>query len=1075
MSSLFQYKSNRLKNLAGELAKILVDRSTSPLEPEVVVVPSLGLRRWLNFELAQINAVCANVSFPFLAEFVNWVPAELAPPALPSERIPPEEMVWAIHRILPTVIGGSEFQDVSRYLSDSNPLKLFQLSRRVADLFDQYVVYRPEMIEKWVKGSGKPIGDEAWQRTLWGKLSTDQAVIESKKKHETEVVERRPQVFPNRLFVFGLTAIPPIYLDLLFSLAKTRPVHLFLLQPSPEYHSDDFTPKQRARRNITENPTGNPLLTSFGRAEAQFTELLIERDERFPGTLVEKTETFVPPENRSLLGLIQSDIFGAVNRGEHKGADQAKVTVHPDDESLVIHSCYSPLREIEVLYDQLLHLFENDPTLRPRDILVLTPEIEKYSPLIRAVFEYTEIGKRKVPYSISDRHPRSESVVVDSFLQLLELASTRCTSEQVFTLLSSPLIARRFRFSEDDLAQIRTWIRDTGICWGIDTSHRKGLGLPQTDANSWRFGINRLLLGYAMRSQNVRLFENIMAYDEVEGEGGDLLGRLVSVTDTIFEFIGQAQIVRPLKEWGPKLRQLVDQLFASDDEDEIRDLWFLRRTFSRLETIAQDLGGDQALDLVVLRAHLEQVFGGMRQRGGFLTGRVTFCALKPGRSIPARVIFLLGMNDDVFPRRPHPAQFDLMAKWEIGDPSPREDDRYAFLETICAASERLHISYVGRSIIHNEEIPASIVVNELLDYIDQSFALPDGVTALQFAVIQHPLQAFSSKYFSGKGRLFSYSEANAAAANALLHPAAAASPRVFVTPPLPEPAGIERAITLRQLIDFLASPARFFLRARFKFDLKKYDDTLAEDEPIELGPLEKYQIRQELLTERVDTGRSNLKIFTARGLTAPGTLGGLQLRSLDRDATTFYELIKGKISSKRQPPIPVDFKLGDFSLSGIIESIYGDDTVYYRCANLNVRDRLCAWVEHLGRSVAENNRSFKTLLIGKDQTLKWAPLTNAPDILLDLCELYWGGLHSPVPFFPKSGFAYAQAHFERRGNPSKKARDVWNGSRAVSGEKEEPEIQRLFPEADPLDKEFIALAKRVWYPLLRHAGSGGAA
>src|SRR5262249_46757213 len=237
-------------------------------------------------------------------------------------------------------------------------------------LFDQYAVYRPEMIDKWTGGRGKADGDEAWQQTLWQKLSADNAVVDSKKKYQNEIAEQRPEKFPDRLFVFGLTAIPPIYLDLLFNLAKTRPVHLFLLQHSSEYHGDDVTPKQRTRKNITETPTGNSLLTSLGRAEAQFTELLIERDERFPGTLVDKAERFVPSEKQSLLGIIQSDIFSAVNRGDHKGADEPKVTIQPDDESLLIHSCYSPLREVEVLYDQLLHLFENDPTLRPRDVLV---------------------------------------------------------------------------------------------------------------------------------------------------------------------------------------------------------------------------------------------------------------------------------------------------------------------------------------------------------------------------------------------------------------------------------------------------------------------------------------------------------------------------------------------------------------------------------------------------------------------------------------------------------------------------------------------------------------------------------
>jgi exodeoxyribonuclease V gamma subunit len=495
-----------------------------------------------------------------------------------------------------------------------------------------------------------------------------------------------------------------------------------------------------------------------------------------------------------------------------------------------------------------------------------------------------------------------------------------------------------------------------------------------------------------------------------------------------------------------------------------------------LETVAIDFGADQIVELSVLRAHLERLFGTMQQRGGFLTGGVSFSALKPGRSIPARVIFLLGMNDDVFPRRPQPVQFDLMAKWRLGDPSPREDDRYAFLETICAASDCLQISYVGRSIIHNEEIPPSIVVNELLDYLEQGFSFPMGATAHEHIIIKHPLQAFSPHYFNGVDqRLLSYSDANAAAATALINPAASAELPPFLASKLPEVSAVERAITLNQLTSFLAAPARFFLRARFRIDLKEYDDALSDDEPIELDSLEKYQIGQDLLTERVETGASNLEVFAARGISAPGLMGRLQLRSLDRDAASFRSKVLPYISGKRAEPITIDLRLGEFSLSGLLESVYGQNLVHYRCANLNIRDRIRAWVEHLARSAADNRTRFKTILIGKDDIISWEPVATAPDLLADLCQLYWQGLHEPIPFFPQSAFEYVKAEREGRANPLNKARAKWNGGYDIEGEKDKPEIQRLLAVDDPLDEQFVALAKRVWDPLFKHACGNGAA
>ena len=1079
MNSLFQYKSNQLGVLAQELAQLLAAPTGSPLEPALVIVPSLGLRRWLTLEIARINGVCANVSFPFLSDFIDSLPPDVATPDLPKQRIAPEEIVWAIHRVLPNLLKAKEFSAVRGYLSDSDPLKLFQLCQRTANLFDQYLVYRPEMVRKWETGTDATTRDEAWQRSLWRALAADKALGAAAKRRAEEGASRIAADLPGRLFVFGPTGIPPVYLDVFFKLAKKRPVHFFLLEPSNQYHGDDLTPKQRARRNIpeTDAPTGNPLLTSMGRPQTQLTELLINADERLGPILVDVREKFVPSNKQNLLGILQGDIFAAVNRGGTVScADRSpgKVSVAAHDNSIVIHSCHSPMREVEVVYDQLLYLFEKDPTLRPRDILVLTPDIEKYSPLVRAIFEYTEHAGRTIPYSISDRHPRSESVAVDTFLRILELSTSRCTAEEVFALLSSSLITKRFRFSENDLSQIRAWIRDTGICWGIDASQRQRLGLPATEANTWQFGLDRLLLGYAMRGENARLFDHILPYDEVEGEGGEILGRFISATEKVFTFITEFQKARPLKQWAPLLREAVDQLFESDDEDHIRDLWFLRRTFSRLETVAVDCGANQPVELTVLRTHLEHLFGTMRQRGSFLTGGVSFSALKPGRSIPARVIFLIGMNDDVFPRRPQPAQFDLMAKWRLGDPSPREDDRYAFLETICAARDCLQISYVGRSIIHNQEIPPSIVVSELLDYLEQGFSFPKDATARDYLTIEHPLQAFSPHYFSGDcERLFSYSNANAAAATALANPDASAELPPFLTGKLPEISAVERAITLKQLISYLAAPAQFFLRARFRIDLKEYDDALQDDEPIELDSLEKYLIRQELLTERIDTGTSNLEIFAARGVSAPGLMGQLQLRSLDRDAANFRSKVLPYISDKRSEPIAIDLKLGEFSLSGALESMYGQNGVHYRCANLNLRDRISAWVENLARSAADSQGNFKTILIGKDEIISWVLVPTAANLLRDLCDLYWRGLHQPVPFFPKSGFAYVAAEHRGAGNPVTKAKAEWNGDyNRNNGEKYDPAINLLFHNPDPLSKESLTLARKIFAPLLQHANPG---
>jgi exodeoxyribonuclease V gamma subunit len=1077
MASLHLHTSNRLRSLAEELARLLAEPAEAVLRKEVVVVPSLGMRRWLSLEIARVNRVCANVLFPFVSDFINSLPPDLSTTAAKLLRRDPEEMTWAVHRILPGLLGRREFSAVQAYLSDSDPLKLFQLSERIAQLFDQYLVYRPAMMARWADPKIRFTHDEAWQAALWRAVDTDKIYSASRAESEKTQPANHEVELPQRIFVFGITALPPIYLEAFFDLARSREAHLFLLRPSNQYHGDDLTPKQRARRKIasTEASEGNPLLTSLGRQGSYLTELLIDTDERLGPLLRDASETFIAAAGQTLLATLQSDILNAENRGQkaEAGGPAERIAIDQDDRSLLIHSCHSPMREVEVLYDQLLDMFVRDSTLRPRDILVMIPEIEKYSPLIHAVFEYPEDPARKIPYSISDRHPRIESVVIDTFLKLLELPTGRCTAQEIFGFISSPVIQQRFEFSEDDLALIRTWIENTNIAWGIDGDDRERMGLPALQANTWRFGLDRLLLGYAMRGNNRRLYDGVLPYDEVEGDGGELLGRFVSVAEKIFALVEQFRSARPLSEWLPLMRGAVDDLLESEDEENVRDLRFLRRTISNLGRSAENTGAVQDVEFGVLRHHLTGLLGAMEQRGGFLTGGVTFCALKPARSIPARVICLLGMSDEVFPRRPQFAQFDLMAKRKLGDPSQREDDRYAFLETIISAHDRLHISYVGRSIVENSEIPPSVVINELLDYLNEGFTFPRGKTAREYLVLEHPLQAFSPRYFDNRRRdqrLFSYSETNAVATRAAsIITASGMSP--FLKIALPQPDTTLRTIELTELVRFLYHPTQYFLKARMGLQLGEWDTCLPDDEPIELNQLEKYSVRQELLTERIDTATADLQVFAARGNVPPGTIGQLQLRSFDREAERFASVVRPFIGEgKKGEPITIDIRSGEFSVTGRVETIYGDKVVHYRCAKLNLRDRLRAWVDHLAVNATSGATPTETLLIGMDEVMEWQEIREAKDLLQDLCALYWEGLARPAPLFPRSAFAFVEAELSGHKDSLKKARSVWEGGYQMAGEKDEEAIALIFREGDPLDEEFTKLARREFGPLLQHAG-----
>jgi exodeoxyribonuclease V gamma subunit len=1082
--------SNQLDLLAAALAEATARPLVSPFTPETVVVQSVAARRWLSLRLAELQKICANYEFPFLGTVMANLIGHAHDGPSPAERPAPDLLTWRIESALRRCPAMPEFAAVAGYLADGDSLKRFTLAGRIAALFDQYRVYRPDLLIKWsAHGPAALRGDEAWQAKLWlevdGSSDFDRALA-GLRAHGFS--RQSARTLPARLSVFAPTTLAPAYLDLLFQLGRVCEVHLFLLRPTATYHGDDLAPKARARLGLAESgpPAGHPLLASWGRAAAELTDLLLDTEDRFNTAATSASEQFHDPAPRDLLTTLQHQIFLAAGADPQPGQTKQPVAAH--DRSLVINACHSPMREVEVLYDHLLDCFARDPQLRPRDILVMTPEIEKYAPLVRAVFEYPEDESLRIPYSIADRHPRSESPAIDMFLTLLGLADTRYTAPDIFLLLSSRPLRRRFALSDDDLSLIRTWIGATAIRWGIDARHKTTKGVPAEDANTWRHGLDRLLLGFAFEGRERQLFAGILPQDDVEGDGAQTLGRFITAAEALFGIQAAFTTARPLAAWVEPLLRLIAEFFEPLDSEDIDDVRHLRAIIGRLGSLAESVPAAEPVDFPAVRQFLEDQVGAMEQRGSFLTGGVTFCAPKPVRGIPARVICVLGLNDQVFPRRPRVAPFDLMAARRRGDPSAGADDRLAFLETVLSARGQLSLSYVGRSVQDNKRIPPSVVVSELLDYLNQAFAFPEGQTAEQFLVLEHPLHAFSPRYFAvtpgeqqlfdfaappGAGRLFSYSRANAEASRGILSGENPAPP-LFLSAPLPEPAFETRAIELPDLVRFWGSPSEYFVRRRLGLRLGQNEQELAADEPFSLNQWDQYPIKQELLADKLGFAKAGSPpAFAARGVLAPGAIGELQLRSLDAGVERFAQVVRAHLNlNDRKPPKDIRLVAGEFTLGGRLNSLYGAGTLHFRCATLKPKDQLRAWIEHLALCASDTAAApHRSILIGTDAVVSFDQVEDASSQLDLLCRRFAEGATRPLPFFPASALAYADAEMKGTGDPLKPALQKWHGGWNITGENEDRHVVCCFGPGAPLPEEFFTLAREVCLPLLSHAQS----
>lgn len=1098
MEHVHLHISNRVEILVAELSALFETPLSNPLAPEIVIVQSKGMERFIHLELARRNGISANIRFPFPNAFIRELFQTLLagiPGESPFDR---EVLVWRIiehieehlEGALPDGLGHPAFRPLRRYLQgEEGELKRFKLAEKIANLFDQYLLFRREWIAEWEAGSR----DDGWQSLLWNRLADGyrgmhraalgDRLIETLRNDETAA-----EKLPERLCVFGLSTLPPFFIDLFDAISRRRPVHLFLMNPCSDYWGDLLSRSEKrtvvrkaAEKGVDESQLhideGNGLLASLGRVGRDFFDMLNEKE-----TVI--TDHFRDPrdERKGLLAALQSDIL---RRIERPLADDGTLSVDESDRSIQIHVCHGPMREVEVLYDRLLDMFERDKTLSPGDVVVMTPEIETYAPYIQAVFDVPADDPRRIPFSIADQGLRAESRLIDAFLRLLDLNTARFTVSEVLSILENPAVYPRFGLGEADLETVRRWIRETRIRWGIDGKMRERLGLPGVEENTWRAGLDRLMLGYAMSggSGAEAMFEEIVPFDALEGVESEVLGQFLEFTEGLFALARSLAKPRPLSEWTAMLMAVPDTFLVSSEEtaEEMRTL---RGVLGELSEMERRSGFREPVGVRVVASHLSRQLNQDLFGIGFMTGGVTFCAMLPMRSIPFRVIGMIGMNGDTFPRHVRPPGFDLMARHpQRGDRSSRNDDRYLFLETLLSARDVLYISYVGQSIQDNSEIPPAVPVSELIDAIHTGFTL-NGKSPTDHVITRHRLQAFSPAYFepSSEGdaaRLFSYSDINLKAARRMRAPRE--NPTPFFSGPLSPADDAFKTVSIDQLRRFFKHPAKYLLNRRLGIYLESGGEVLEEEEPFDVGGLEAYQMGDFLVEKRL-SGAEPAALFDFKqrlGELPHGVIGRSVYEARCEEIEPFAAAVAPYLKGNPLEPAEIDLELGGFRLTGRIARLFTEAVFRYRYADIKGKDLTDAWIPHLALAAHDApGLPQTTVLIGRNKTLRLNPTTDAGALLLDLLNLYWEGLHEPLPIFPKSTWAYAEFRFLKgkdRTTAVGNAQRIWNNYRGAESKDlhlshcfghlltpDDPKGEALFGDA------FVGVAERLFGPIFDH-------
>lgn len=1036
------YHHNDLTRLAAIQAALLDSQQRrSPLAPDVVIVPNRGVGRWLQMTLARHQGVAANLELPLMARFI-W---DLLPRCLPgspdSRPYARAAMLWHLYAVLPEA--AADDPAIAHYLRDApDSLQRLQLAGKLADLFDQYLIYRPSLLTDW--SAGRRATDhpaEPWQAALWRRLK-QRLAERGHPADRAQLLEGLIRLLdsdhpipsdslPEAVYCFGLGHLPPEYLRFLYALGRRIDVHYLLPNPCDGYWGDI----RAQRRPLAEPPpdqpddneltieAGHPLLASLGRGTRDLLRVLysdelssIQEPELGPAMAYEAAAS------DGLLGRIQQDIIG-MRVTPNAPAENAL------DASVQIHACHGPLREVEVLHDQLLDWLGRNPDRSPRNIVVMMPDVTAYGPAIESVFGGAT-GARHLPYSLSDRARHSAHPVVQSFQTLLNLPLARWAADDILSLAAVPAIARRFHLDGIAMNQLHHWIGSAGVRWGLNAATRRQFGAGDFEQNSWRFGLDRLLLGIAQADDHV-LTAGVAPWSDLEGGSTAALGGLWLFVDRLARWQHDVENAVSAAAWQDRCNALLDDLFRADPDDrsELAALDELREAVHGLAEADRCLDGEP-LDWITVRETLLDELAQTSTHQPFLSAGVTFCGLMPLRAVPFGMVCLIGMNDEAFPRREQNRNLNLLRHApRTGDHSVRDDDRLLFLQALTAAGDSFYISYTGQDVTTGDTLPPSTLVGEFLDFLHASYFadLSEESFRARWPVLQ-PMQPFSPRYFGGADghdQVFTFAQAWA--------PAGAATGQSRRTAPLLFGPVTNRAtarlehIELSTLKRFFDHPPRYYLQQLWQIELAAEDQAIDDDEPLSLDGLSAYRIREALLeqAQREDqpVELTPDALWRARGLLPPPPLDVEPFADQGRQTNALLtEWQRWRKQAQPAEAVDVDVKIQATRLTGRITPVWTDGLRWMRPGRLRMQYRLRQWIDFLALRVAGHAgglhlAGLERLSGGAEMFTLHAelPPDKAERHLSALLDIFSEGQTYPLPVLPDLAERYLDA-LEKRGD-----------------------------------------------------------
>jgi exodeoxyribonuclease V gamma subunit len=1002
------YHSNALGVLAALLAKTMRENRLhdTMLVPETILIPQPSMKRWLQIYLAESFGIAANLYCITPGEFVS----ECLHANLPDDQLPvlnTESMRWRIFAVLndPQQRAHRALKSIASYFEgDRSTQKAWSLASECAAAFEKYQAWRRDWCLAW--DGGRDADD--WQAHLWRcavQAKPHRALAIDQYLRRFEASDAIPQGLPKRVFAFACSNVSPDVLRVIATAAKVGPLHFFLPSPCKKYWGDlqasrsrikDFDPELFAEEE-------NPLLQQWAYAGRDFIATLFSNETI---SVRADIEAYAEAPGQSLLAKLQNDVLQ-----RHSPEIQAG-TLDVNDSSLQIHSCHTRLREVQVLHDQLHRLFIERPTLQPRDIAVMAPDIQAYAPFIDAVFGAARLSNRFIPYSISDQVTPVASSISALFLRFFELPQLHLNSNEVLGLLSHPAMMQALNAEEDCLQWWPNWIEQSGARWGLNAQHRQQLGAPAEHLSTWAFALDRLLLGYATNSQDP--IENIEPVIHVEGQQAlAALDALIRGLRMLAFYQMQFRRAQTAEQWATHAARLLNTLYGKTSDNATEQACKAIHTWIvELQENVDVAGLESSLAPEIVQAYFKEKFASAEGPSRILSGGVSFCRMVPMRQIPFQMIAVLGLNEGEMPRHEPPGMIQRLQQ-EIkstktrryGDRSLREDDRFLFLQLMMAADQVFYLSYLGRDAKDNAPLPPSPLISELLDVIKQMY--PQESSLESRLVLQHPLQVFSPPPSSDSRHVYFDPAWHATSTKKNASQIIA----VNTVPTPPETS----AIDVQDFLQFFQHPAKYFLRRLCDTQLSSRFDHLLEEESFAADKgLEGYQLKHAVFDacfqqDRFDTSHW-LSRFRQQALLPPGLSAEHSLAAALKLVYPIAQRVRAwRVGEMRH--LDVKVSLGNTSIQGQIEGVYANGVERVVLGEMRGKHYCQHGIETLLLSAMQIDLPLQEFYSSskKSSLQRTSPYIDkdiARERLDHLLSIYHAGQSTALPFLPDASFHY---------------------------------------------------------------------